>query len=213
MNLPNALSVGRILVAPLIALLPFAPSWQLRLAGFALFIAAAVTDYYDGVIARTRNLVTDLGKLLDPLADKLLLVATLVPIYMLMRREPMPFSLDFVTPLGRVGLPLWALIIVLGREAFMTVFRQMAAQRGVIIAAIGPAKWKTVMQNIWVGAAYFWFSAAAASYRYNWSGALWSVTANLIGVVGVVSMAASIALTVGSLVLYLGRYGGVLKRV
>lgn len=209
-NLPNALSIGRIIVAPLIAILPFAAGWELRLAGFALFIAAAITDYYDGVIARTRNLVTDLGKQLDPLADKLLLVATLVPIYVLMQREPLSYPLDFVTPLGRVGLPLWALIIVLGREFFMTVFRQVAARRGVVIAAIGPAKAKTVMQNIWVGAAYFWFAAVAAAQRYNWTGTPWLVFANVNGMIGVVSMFASIVLTLYSLALYLSRYGAVL---
>ncbi|MFN2398766.1 MAG: CDP-alcohol phosphatidyltransferase family protein [Gemmatimonadaceae bacterium] len=210
-NLPNALSIGRIIVAPLIAMLPFAAGWELRLAGFALFIAAAITDYYDGVIARTRNLVTDLGKQLDPLADKLLLVATLVPIFILMRREPLAYPLDFITPLGRLGLPLWALIVVLGRELFMTVFRHIAARRGVVIAAIGPAKVKTVMQNIWVGAAYFWFAAVAAAQRYDWTGTLWLVFANVNGVIGVVAMLASIVLTLYSLALYLSKYAGVMR--
>ena len=105
MNLPNALSLGRIVAAPFIALLPFAPTWQLKLAGFVLFIAAAITDYYDGVLARNRNLVTDLGKLLDPLADKLLLVATLVPIYLLQAGHGTPISMQFDTPFGMMGLP------------------------------------------------------------------------------------------------------------
>ena len=85
MNLPNAFTVGRIAVTPLIAWLPFAPSSALRLTAFVLFIVAAVTDYYDGHLARSRKLVTDLGRLLDPLADKLLLFGTLVPMYLLMR--------------------------------------------------------------------------------------------------------------------------------
>ena len=55
--------------------------------------------------------------------------------------------------------------IVIGRELFMTVFRQIAARRGVVIAAIGPAKWKTGFQSIWVGAAYFWFFAATLAAR------------------------------------------------
>ena len=65
-----------------------------------------------------------------------------------------------MTPFGLVGLPWWVLAIVLGREVFMTLFRQAARKRGVVIAAIGPAKWKTAFQLIWVGAAYFWFFAA-----------------------------------------------------
>lgn len=209
MNLPNSLSVGRIAAAPLIALLPFAPNWELKLAGFVLYIAAAITDYYDGVLARTQNLVTDLGKLLDPLADKLLLLATLVPIYLLMSGYGTPISMAFVTPFGSVGLPLWVLLVVLGRELFMTVFRQAAAARGVIISAIGPAKWKMGFQATWVGAAYFWFAAREAAFHYAWGGPLWRAFAMFNGVVGVVTMYVAVILTLYSLGLYLRRYAGV----
>ena len=211
MNLPNALTVGRIIIAPLIALLPFAPSWELKMAAFVLFIVAAVSDYYDGVLARTRNLVTDLGKLLDPLADKLLLVATLVPIYLLMAGYGTPLSMQFTTPFGAVGLPLWVLIVVLGREVVMTVFRQVAAARGTIIAAIGPAKWKLGFQSIWVGAAYFWFAAREASFHYAWSSPWWRAFALFNGIVGVLSMSIAVALTLYSLALYVHRYGRVLR--
>ena len=226
MNLANALTVGRIVVAPLVALLPFAPSWQLRFAGFVLFVVAAVSDYYDGMIARTRNLVTNLGKLLDPLADKLLLVCTFVPMYVLQRPSgpwalfagqgdpaagAAPFA--FVLPGGvAVPFPLWVLAVILGRELFMTVFRHVAAGRGVIIAAIGPAKWKTGFQWTWVGTAYFWFAAATAAQRYGWTGAPWRAFAYFNGLVGVVTMYVAVALTLYSLWLYLRRYGGVLRR-
>jgi CDP-diacylglycerol---glycerol-3-phosphate 3-phosphatidyltransferase len=211
-NLPNALTLGRIVAAPLIALLPFAPAWELKLAGFVLYIVAALSDYYDGVLARTRNLVTDLGKLLDPLADKMLLLATLVPIYLLMAGWSTPISMAFETPFGRVGLPLWAFLVVLGRELFMTIFRQAAAARGVIIAAIGPAKWKTGFQATWVGAAYFWFAAKEAAFHYQWGGDLWRAFAWFNGVVGVVSMSIAIVLTLYSMGLYLRRYSGVFVR-
>ncbi|MGI9078740.1 MAG: CDP-alcohol phosphatidyltransferase family protein, partial [Gemmatimonadaceae bacterium] len=172
MNLPNALTVGRIVASPFVAILPFFPSWQLRMLGFWLFIAVAVTDYYDGKIARRRNLITNLGKLLDPLADKLLLTATLIPIYLIQKQADIPALVTtgtsvvdaivrdfrFETPIGRYGFPFWVMAVVLGRELFMTIFRQVAARRGVIIAAIGPAKWKTGFQWTWVGAAYFWFA-------------------------------------------------------
>src|SRR5439155_20582806 len=115
------------------------------------FLAAAITDYVDGMLARSRKQETDLGRLLDPLADKLLLVGTFVPMYLLAPTFP------FITPLGPVGLPWWVVAIVLGREVFMTVFRQAAHRRGVVIAAIGPAKWKTGFQLVWQGLAYFWF--------------------------------------------------------
>src|SRR3954454_16342018 len=118
MNLPNALTVARIAATPLIAALPFADSWTLRLVAFLLFTTAAVTDYIDGMLARSRKQETDLGRLLDPLADKALLVGTFVPMYVL--ADDFPFE----TPLGRVGLPLWIVAVVLGRELFMTIFRQ-----------------------------------------------------------------------------------------
>src|SRR6478609_11431536 len=84
-NLPNAFTAGRIAITPLIAWLPLAPSSALRLTAFVLFIVAAVSDYVDGHLARSRKEETDLGRLLDPLADKLLLVATSIPMYLLMR--------------------------------------------------------------------------------------------------------------------------------
>ena len=84
MNLPNALTIGRIAATPFIAWLPFESSAKLRGVAFVLFAIAAVTDYVDGYLARSRAQETNLGRLLDPLADKLLLVATLVPMFMLM---------------------------------------------------------------------------------------------------------------------------------
>lgn len=218
MNLPNAITVGRIALTPLIAWLPFVTSWSGRFAAFLLFIIAAVTDYWDGHLARQRNLVTDLGRLLDPLADKLLLLATLVPMYLLQRHtrflsppdaifpEPSPFL--FETPFAHVSLPLWIVLVVLGREAFMTVFRQVAARRGLVIAAIGPAKWKTTFQSIWLGAAYFWFFAVTLATREGWLALpAWRAFAWFNGIVGVLSMTGAVALTLYSLWLYLRRYG------
>ncbi len=217
MNLPNAITVGRIALTPLIAWLPFTTSWTARLIAFALFLIAAITDYWDGHLARQHNLVTDLGRLLDPLADKLLLLATLVPMYWLQRHYTFiasdsgdatasPFL--FVTPFGRIALPLWIVLVVLGREAFMTVFRQVAAHRGLVIAAIGPAKWKTAFQSVWLGAAYFWFFAATLASREGWQNdATWRGFAVFNGLVGVISMTGAVGLTVWSLWLYLRRYG------
>jgi phosphatidylglycerophosphate synthase len=235
-NLPNTLTVARIIATPLIALLPFTPQWSVRLAGFVLFIVVAVTDYYDGKLARSRNLVTDLGRLLDPLADKLLLVGTLVPMYILAdsgdtwsiispHHAPLvggvPGAMEsahthraafpFITPVGSIGLPFWVVALVLGREFFMTIFRQAAARRGVIIAALGPAKWKTGFQWTWVGASYFWFAAATAAVQYGWSGSAWLAFAWLNGLVGVVSMFGAVALTLYSLWVYLRRYGAIFR--
>ena len=220
MNLPNAFTAGRIAITPLIAWLPLAPSSALRLTAFVLFIVAAVSDYVDGHLARSRKQETDLGRLLDPLADKLLLLGTFVPMFLLMRpsvhaEEDLMSRVaanvfPFHTPVGEIALAWWVLAIVLGREAFMTLFRQAAARRGVVIAAIGPAKWKTTFQWIWVGAAYFWFFAATLAAARGWAGLTsWQAFANFNGVVGVLAMVGAVALTLYSLALYLRSYGRV----
>ena len=218
MNLPTTFTVGRIAVTPLIAWLPLAPSTALRLTAFALFVLAAVTDYIDGRLARSRKQETDLGRLLDPLADKLLLIATNIPMFMLMRpaahatdatSHALETSFPFHTPFGDVPLTWWILAVVLGREVFMTLFRQVAARRGVVIAAIGPAKWKTGLQLVWIGAAYFWFFAATFAAEKGWDNAQWNAFASFNGIVGVATMAGAVALTLYSLLLYLRSYGRV----
>lgn len=204
MNLPNALTVGRIAVTPLIAILPFASSWSLRLVAFVLFTVAAVTDYVDGRLARSRKEETDLGRLLDPLADKLLLVGTFIPMYLLSPTFP------FVTPAGPIALASWWVVtIVLGRELFMTIFRQAAARRGVVIAAIGPAKWKTGFQLIWQGSAYCWFFAQTLAAARGWSNVAWRDFALFNGTVGTIMMAAAVVLTVYSLGIYLRSFSSV----
>jgi phosphatidylglycerophosphate synthase len=219
MNLPNAITAGRILSTPFIATLPFIPSGAVRLGAFVLYVGVAVTDYYDGHLARTRNLVTDLGRLLDPLADKLLLFATLIPMYVLMAPSgPGPLltvfhgGYKFVTPLGLVGLPWWIVAIVIGREIIMTVFRQFAARRGTVISAIRPAKWKTGFQSVWVGSAYFWFFAATLAAQNGWDNGLWRAFANFNGIVGVFTMSAALLLTIYSLAVYVRRYSAVIAR-
>lgn len=221
MNLPNALTVGRIVITPLVAVLPFFGSATLRGLAFVLFLVAAITDWVDGWLARRDNLITDLGKLLDPLADKLLLFGTFVPMYLLMRGERFvaPAAAS-VPPDGRfpslflewwISLPLWVVLVILGREAFMTAFRERAKRRGVVIAAIGPAKLKTIFQSIWVGAAYAWVFAATLAREQGWRSGWWTAFAHLNGSVIAVSMTVATALTLWSLVLYLQRYPGVLN--
>jgi phosphatidylglycerophosphate synthase len=227
-NLPNAISAARILVSPLIAFLPFVPSPTWRIIAFALYIVSAVSDYVDGWLARSRGLITDLGKTLDPLADKLLLVATFVPMLVLQGAAADPvaaamgslfgvaaasrFAFPFQTWAGPFTLPWWVVAVVLGREAFMTAFRQLALRRGTVIAAIGPAKWKAGMQYVWVGAAYFWFAARTLAARDEWRGPAWDFVANAVGSIGVVTMVVSVVLTFWSLVLYLRRHGDLIAR-
>ncbi len=99
-------------------------------------------------------------------------------------------------------------LVVLGRELFMTVFRQVAARRGLIIAAIGPAKWKMTFQSIWLGAAYFWFFALTLAIAKGWTEqGWWRTFASFNGIVGVLSMVGAVVLTLWSFGLYLQRYG------
>jgi CDP-diacylglycerol--glycerol-3-phosphate 3-phosphatidyltransferase len=235
-NLPNTLTISRIVAAPVVAWLPFVATWPARLGGFVLFVAIAVTDYYDGKLARETGQITDLGKMLDPLADKLLVVATFIPMFILVGNGaslaliaphevpaiagvvgPMidhfrgdRIAFPYVTPFGLVGLPWWILAVVLGREIAMTIFRTWAKQRGVVIAAIGSAKWKTGFQLVWVGATLFWFAAATAAAEYQWTSDLWRYAAHFIGIVGVLSMTGAVGLTLWSLWLYARRHRGLL---
>jgi phosphatidylglycerophosphate synthase len=215
-NLPNAITIGRIAASPLVGWLPLTPSVSVRLLAFVLFAVLGISDYVDGRLARSRKEITDLGKQLDPLADKLFLVVTMIPMYLLMRPTGaqggivhVADSLPFVTPWGRVGLPLWVAIVIIGREAAMTVFRQMAARRGVVIAAIGSAKWKTGFQLAWVGAAYFWFWVATAAAARGLTSPGWEDFKYFNGIFGVTCMIGAVGLTLYSLVLYVRRYSGV----
>jgi phosphatidylglycerophosphate synthase len=222
LNLPNAITAARIVVAPVIALLPFSASPYLRLLAFVLFVTAAVTDIYDGWLARSRNMVTDLGRLLDPLADKLLLLATFIPMFVLMAPRDDPLALllgisadwsrlPFIAPFGEVGLPWWVVAIIMAREIFMTVFRQVAHQRGVVISANAPAKWKTGFQSTWVGASYFWFFAATLNQMGGWPAGWWMPVSVFVGLVGVTAMVGAVAMTVISLWIYLTTFGRVLR--
>jgi len=219
-NLPNALTIGRIAITPLVAVLPFVNGSTVRAIAFGLFVVAAVTDYIDGYLARRRNLITDLGKWLDPLADKLLLLGTFVPMYYLMSGAPMlQHAVQTLPPDGRfptllasmwLSLPLWVVVVVLGREAFMTVFRAIAKRKGVVISSIGPAKWKTTFQSVWIGGAYCWFFTATLARERGWGGNWWSAFAYFNGAVVALSMFAALALTLWSLGLYVQRYGSII---
>lgn len=201
MNLPNGLTVARIVVTPAIAALPFVDSVGARLVAFVLFLAAAITDWFDGYLARKRKQETDLGRILDPLADKLLLVGTFVPMYFLAHQ------FLFITPYGNYDLAWWVIAIILGREITMTWFRQYAARRGVIIAAIWPAKWKTTIQLIWSGAAYCWFFLASLQTAQGWTGPVSRNIGMTLGTIGAVSMLLALALTLYSLFIYMRDYG------
>ncbi|MDQ8153501.1 MAG: CDP-alcohol phosphatidyltransferase family protein [Gemmatimonadota bacterium] len=223
MNLPNTITAARIALTPLVAWLPFIHSATLRGLAFVLYLVVAISDHYDGKLARERKEETDLGRLLDPLADKIFLLATFIPMYMLqaprgewlthiLPRVAESSGYPFVTWAGvSVPFPWWVLVIVLGREAAMTWFRHAANKRGVVIAAIGPGKAKATFQYIWVGAAYFWFAFRTWVEEHGFTAPAWDHVALFAGSVGTLSMGIAVVLTVWSFVVYVRRYGGVLK--
>jgi CDP-diacylglycerol--glycerol-3-phosphate 3-phosphatidyltransferase len=128
LNLPNVLTVLRILAVPVIvvALLDETPNGDALAAG--VFALAALTDGLDGYFARSRDAVTTFGKLMDPLADKLLIVAALVSLV----------SLD--------RLAAWVAMVIIARELAVTGLRAVAAERGIVISASWLGKLKTILQ-------------------------------------------------------------------
>ncbi|MCO5315797.1 MAG: CDP-diacylglycerol--glycerol-3-phosphate 3-phosphatidyltransferase [Solirubrobacterales bacterium] len=128
LNLPNFLTLLRIVAVPVVvvALLDETPNGDMLAA--IVFALAALTDGLDGYIARSRDAVTTFGKLMDPLADKLLITAALISL----------------VSLGR--LPAWVAMVIIAREFLITGIRSIAAERGVVIAASWMGKVKTVLQ-------------------------------------------------------------------
>lgn len=144
MNLPNKLTVLRVCLIPffVIALLyDHGNSQVMRYIANGIFIAASLTDMLDGKIARKYNLVTDFGKFMDPLADKLLVCSALI----------------CLIELGQ--LPAWIVLIIISREFIISGFRLVAADNGIVIAASYWGKFKTTFQMIAVILLIFNFQA------------------------------------------------------
>jgi CDP-diacylglycerol--glycerol-3-phosphate 3-phosphatidyltransferase len=136
-KIPNWLTFLRILIIPVFVAFLIDPSESSRRIATILFIVAAVTDYLDGFLARRMRAVSDLGKLLDPLADKVLVAAALV---MLVEMRDFKFNDPFV--------PGWLVVVILAREFWVTGLRGVAAVRGQIIPASGSGKWKSFLQMV-----------------------------------------------------------------
>jgi CDP-diacylglycerol--glycerol-3-phosphate 3-phosphatidyltransferase len=201
-TLPNIITLARILITPVIALLPFIEGYTPKLICFVVFLIAAFSDVYDGRLARSRNQITDLGKLLDPVADKLLLLATLIPIYWISQERK---DLYDIPVWG--SIPLWVCLLLIGREFAMTAFRWWAQRRGVIIAAHGPGKLKAAFQNIFIGATIGWFAFRNAIKPMGWErSALARFWTDFHGGFVAVTLAVAVVLTVWSFVVYIHRY-------
>lgn len=207
-TLPNIITVVRIALTPVIALLPFIEGYWPKVLAFVIFLAAAISDAVDGYLARKRNEVSELGQFLDPIADKLLLFATLVPIFW-MTRHPTILT-DYRIPWWG-SLPVWVAIILVGREVLITVFRWYAKRRGVVIPAHGPGKLKATVQAVFIGATLAWFAWKDAVAQLRLAGWFRDFWGQFHGTVVAVTLAGAVILTVYSLGVYLYRYRTLLR--
>ena len=147
MNLPNKLTVLRVILIPFFVvsmMIENGANQTFRYVAAAIFIIASLTDMLDGKIARKYNLVTNFGKFMDPLADKLLVCSALI----------------CLIQLGQ--LPAWMVIIIVSREFIISGFRLVAAEQGIVIAASYWGKFKTTFQMIAVVLMILNFEALSA---------------------------------------------------
>ena len=173
MNLPNKLTIFRvILIVPfVVVLLGGEAGWfgdnSLLYGGIALviFIVASLTDLIDGKIARKYNLVTDFGKFMDPLADKLLVSAAMIAL----------------VEMGRI--PAWVVIVIISREFIISGFRLVASDNGVVIAASYWGKFKTTFQMIMVC-----LMLLDLSEKFAWYGVLTNIIMWIALILTVVSL-------------------------
>ena len=128
MNLPNKLTLLRVLMIPLFMIFALLENGFCQFIALALFLLASLTDYLDGYIARKCNLVTDFGKFMDPIADKLLVMSAMVIL------------------VAQNRMPAWICVVMLAREFIISGFRLVAAGKGTVIAAGMTGKIKTVTQ-------------------------------------------------------------------
>ena len=202
LNLPNVITIARIAVCPVLFLLVVAQDTGARYGAFVLFLLAAFSDVWDGHLARKHGWITDMGKLLDPLADKLLLGAVFVPFYVVSHRLGDINHVPYWGP-----LPAWVLVVIFGREAFITVFRQWAQQRGVVIAAGRSGKAKTLAQNLFMGALLFWYPLVSTAVERDWTAsAWWGALALVVGAFVAGTLLVALVLTVYSMIDYLWSY-------
>lgn len=153
LNLPNILTLSRIAAVPIVVFLLLFESKQSCFWAAVVFTAAAITDWLDGYLARKWGIVTILGKFLDPLADKLIVMAALI----------------MLIPLDRV--PAWTVFVILARELIVSGIRSIASSEGIVIAASDLGKYKTIFQMIAIVGLllhyrYYWFFGVQFDFLY-----------------------------------------------
>ena len=151
MNLPNKLTVSRIILSPVFMAFFLVDNIYMRYIAFLVFVVASLTDLYDGYLARKTGVVTNFGKFMDPLADKLLISMALISL--------VAIQLPYV-----VG---WMVGIIIAREILITGLRTIAAYRSLLIPSSQAAKWKTAFQMVFVNLALIHILAAMTHERFG----------------------------------------------
>lgn len=177
LNLPNILTMGRILVIPLILWLIDLGTPRSGVYAALVYSAAAITDLLDGILARRMGIVSVLGKFLDPLADKLLVTAALI----------------WMVPMGRI--PEWAVILLISREISVTGLRSIASSEGVVISAGDGGKSKTALQMVGI-------LCLIIGYPYHLDLGVWDLGMVDLVVVGRMLVYVSIVFSLASAVEY-----------
>ena len=210
MNLPNIITVARVVAAPVVLALILGGSFSQLVFAFVLFVTAALSDLWDGYLARRRGQITDFGKLADPIADKLLILCTIVPFHVVTLRDGGATGLDVVPYWG--GMHLWLVIVILGRELVITGFRWFATRKGVVIAAGKAGKYKALFQNLFVGGEILWLALRSQALERGWDTPFWSFWKVFHGSFVAITLAIALALTVYSLGVYFWRYRALVSR-
>ncbi len=191
MNLPNKITVARMAMVPFfvffLLLTPQIPYF--KWIAFVIFVVASLTDLIDGKIARKYNLVTNFGKFMDPLADKLLVCSAIIGL----------------TSLGII--PAWMTIVIIGREFIISGFRLVAAEKGEVIAAGFWGKIKTVVQMVMICILLFIMNDHFFGFWNNGIVFLF----NILNIFGMITLWLSVILTIVSLVDYLVKNKNVMK--
>ncbi len=188
LNVPNILTLARIAAVPAVVILLLSGSREAGFWAAAVFSLACVTDWLDGYLARRWQIVTVLGKFLDPLADKLLVMAALI----------------MLIPYGRV--PAWAVFVILAREMIVTGLRSIASSEGIVIAASDLGKYKTIFQMVAL-------IGLLLHYDYYWFfGLEWEIFHVNMHVPGIFFFYIATLLTIWSGVDYLAKFFKVIAR-
>lgn len=198
MNLPNRITLSRIMLIPVFIVVFFLdviPQGYNYLVAAIVFAAAAFTDFLDGHIARSRGLVTNLGKFLDPIADKVLVSTALI--FLLVRPETLTVLWQGDWVLVYAGV---CVAVVLARELIVSGFRMVAASTGLVLAADKIGKVKTTFQDIAIAMLLFganFFGVSAASRAFN--------------AIGIVALGIAAVLTIWSGISYIVKNRSVFK--